>query len=495
MFASYLTTAAAAQLIGNIVIAVSLARRLLASELAISRFVLYRSVVFAVLGIYLLCIALLGLVFNRLGIAEDVFWGSMLVFVSALGLAALLLSDRARWRVKKFVVRNFYRTKYDYRQQWTDFTTRLGSLLSADDLAPVFLGMVVQNVGTPLGRILLEDPRDGRYYSMASVGPSTAMDALEPTSPLVAMLAVAPGPVVVGSECPADRLDLSPGDGFGDGSIVVPLRWRARLAGILILGPERTGALYTEEDREFLVTVAEQAAGAITTARLSESLAQAREFEAFTRITSFILHDLKNSVSALSMLSENAVKHLDDPEFRRDALSTLARTVERMTALMGRLTTSGADALHLAPVDVAAIAAEAARPLRNGNRVSLVQDLSAVPPVLGDADALLKVFQNVIANAAQSIDGDGVVTVRAYSESGRVVASVSDTGCGMSEEFIRRSLFSPFRSSKKGGWGIGLFQAKGIVEAHGGVIDVASKPGAGTTFSVRLPPHPEGTGR
>jgi signal transduction histidine kinase len=65
----------------------------------------------------------------------------------------------------------------------------------------------------------------------------------------------------------------------------------------------------------------------------------------------------------------------------------------------------------------------------------------------------------------------------------------------MSEEFIRRSLFSPFRSSKKGGWGIGLFQAKGIVEAHGGVIDVASKPGAGTTFSVRLPPHPEGTGR
>ena len=87
----------------------------------------------------------------------------------------------------------------------------------------------------------------------------------------------------------------------------------------------------------------------------------------------------------------------------------------------------------------------------------------------------------------QSIDGHGTVTVKTFEEHGRAVLSVTDTGCGMSEEFVRTSLFAPFRSTKKGGWGIGLYHAKGLVEAHGGTIDVESTEGTGTTFSVRLP--------
>ena len=68
-----------------------------------------------------------------------------------------------------------------------------------------------------------------------------------------------------------------------------------------------------------------------------------------------------------------------------------------------------------------------------------------------------------------------------------VTLSVSDDGCGMSAEFMQDSLFRPFHTTKKQGLGVGMFQAKMIVEAHSGNIEVKSQPGAGTTFEVRLP--------
>jgi putative PEP-CTERM system histidine kinase len=223
------------------------------------------------------------------------------------------------------------------------------------------------------------------------------------------------------------------------------------------------------------------------TTRLSERLVRSHEFEAFHRLTSFVIHDLKNSISALSMLSDNALRNFADPEFQRDTIKTVSKTVERMKALLARLSTAPAsDGLRLEPVDLAALALEAATPLVKNDRINLVKDLAPLP-ISADADALSRVVQNLITNAMQSIDGEGTVRLRTFARDGWALLSVSDTGCGMSEEFMRRSLFAPFRSTKKGGWGIGLYQSKGIVEAHGGSIEVSSREGAGTTFTIKLP--------
>jgi putative PEP-CTERM system histidine kinase len=255
----------------------------------------------------------------------------------------------------------------------------------------------------------------------------------------------------------------------------------------MLVGPERAGTPYSREDLEFFMTVGEQAAGVIVTARLSETLAQAREFEAFHRLTSFVIHDLKNAVSALSMLSQNALQHFDDPEFQKDAVRTLSRTVDRMKALLARLAAApDAGQLRSDPVDLSALALEATRPL-DGGRVSLVKEFAPIATVRGDAEALLKVIQNLVTNAVEAVGGHGTVTVRSYEETDYVVCEVTDTGCGMSSEFIQKSLFAPFKSTKSGGWGIGLYQAKGIVTAHGGTIEVTSREGTGSTFRLRLP--------
>jgi hypothetical protein len=500
LMAVYLPTAAATLFVGNLVIGASLARnRLVASELTVSRQIVYRSAVVGVLGLYLFAVGLLGWLLNHFGIPEDIFWGSLVVFVSALGLATLLFSENVRWRIKRFIGVNFYRSKYDYRQQWITFTKRLGSLLTLEELAPQLLGAVTEAVGTARGLLYLTDGRDGQYHLAGTVEVDGAPATLDAAAALITRLREEQRPLFLdgGGHLAPDETTQRYAPLLGEGGVAVPLYWRGSLTGVMMVGPERTGELYTPEDLEFLATVSEQAAGVIGTARLSEAVAQSREFEAFHRLTSFVIHDLKNSVTALSMLSQNALQHFDDPEFQRDAIKTLSRTVDRIKALLTRLSSAPEPApLRMQPVDLPALVQEAIRPIAGGARVRVEKDLAALPAVAGDPEAILRVIQNLVTNAAEALDGEGVVRVRAYEEAGWAVIAVSDTGCGMSEDFLRKSLFAPFRSTKKAGWGIGLYQARGIVEAHGGSVEVASKEGEGTTFWVRLPierPAPGGT--
>jgi putative PEP-CTERM system histidine kinase len=490
MLAAYLTTTAAAFLVGGTFIAISMGRDRVGMELSVSRQIVYRSVVVGVLGVYLIAVGGLGWLLNRVGMPEELAWGSLIVFVSALALAAVMLSEAVRWRLKRFVAVHFYRSKYDYREQWATFTERLDSLVTPDGVAAELVEAVGDAVGTKTVVLFLRDATDGRYHLAGALGINAAT-ALESESGLVLWAQRAPEPAILDEGCPEGWLDAATADAVGEPAVLVPLRSGDEFLGVMVLGAERTGRPYTGEDVEFLATVGQQAAGALATARLSETLTRAREFEAFHRLTSFVIHDLKNSISALSMLSDNALKHFDDPEFQRDSVKTVARTTDRMKALLARLTSApDATSARREPIDVIELAREATGHLVKNDRVQLVQELGVVPPVTGDAEALLRAVQNLVSNAVQSIQATGVVTVRSYTSGGRATLEVADTGCGMSEEFVRRSLFSPFRTTKKGGWGIGLYHTKAVIEAHGGTIEVTSKEGAGTTFRVSLPARP-----
>jgi putative PEP-CTERM system histidine kinase len=475
-------------LVATAVMAVGVAReRLRDIELTISRALLYRSVVVSVLGVYLLAVGVLGWLLNYLQIPEKAFWGSLVIFVSALFLALLMLSDRVRWRVKRFVALNLYRSKYDYREQWGAFTRRMASLVTVDEIGPQLLEVVTEAVGTAWASLYVADGSGGLYTPVASIGLRTSLGGMAADTPLVARLRDAPGPIVLdGSADPELPPELA--GMFGGGSVALPLVWRGALTGFILIGPERTGMPYGPEDLLFMATIGEQAAGSIATSHMSEALARTREFDAFNRLTSYVIHDVKNSVSALSLLARNALTYFDDPEFQRDSIRTLSRTVDRMKGLLARLGTPG-QAVELAfePVALAALLEEAVRPLRADTRLTVVTDFRPVPQVSGDPEALMQALQNLVTNAAEAIAGPGTVTVSVDSVDGAVVVSVADTGPGMSDDFVRRALFTPFRSTKEGGWGLGLFQTRDIIERHGGTIAVTSVPGQGTTFRVRLP--------
>jgi putative PEP-CTERM system histidine kinase len=483
LFATQVKMTCAAVFIGNLVLAVPIARdQLRGARLSVSRQMLYRSTVVGILGIYLFAVAVVSSLLTYLAIPEETFWASMVVFVSALGLAALLLSDRLRWRLQRFIALHFYRSKYDYRHQWVAFTKRLGSLLTAEEIGPALAQAVTQAVGTLTGAVYLETD-DARYRLRGTAGPAAFASVLEANHPLANHLRAADGPLPLSAELLASVNGAS----SADSAVAVPLRWRTGLLGFIVLGPQRDGREYGIEDFEFLTTIAEQAGGSIATARLSEAVAHAREMETFDRLSAAVIHDIKNAVSALALLSRNAASNLDDPEFQRDTITTLVRTVDRMKRLLGRLSSPVDAMLRADQVDLHAVVREAVVPLSGHERIHLVCDVHPVGEIAGDRDALLRVVENLLTNAMESIEGRGIITVRLAEQSGAAVLTITDTGCGMSEEFRQRFLFSPFRSTKKAGWGIGLYQTKQVIERHYGEISVESVEGHGTTFTVTLP--------
>jgi hypothetical protein len=474
-----------ALIIGELFVAVGLLRSdILRTDLTVSRHLVYRSIVVGLCGLYLLLAGAAGWLLNALGIPEAALLGTLVVFAAVMGLAALALSEDLRWRFKRYISTHFYAEKYDYRQQWRTFTASLTARVTLDGLAIQLLRSVTDTIGTRKAALSLADEADGalRLHTVLNAAPvpktlaATAEDFLTRQKTSEARHVAE-----LGNGC-ADAL-------FAAGlAVAVPLHTHGQLVGVLLVGAEQTGALYTQEDLDLLTTLGEQAGSAIATVQLSERLAQARTFEAFNRLSSFIIHDLKNSVSALSLLSQNARQHFDDPEFRVGALTTLTRTVERMQRLVGRLSSrQAASELDFESVPLDELVRDTVGSMPMNPRLSLVLDLNPVPFVRGDTDVIQRVMQNLITNAADAMDGEGTITLAVRRQDEMVACAVTDTGCGMTEEFIRNSLFVPFQTTKKGGWGIGLYQAREVLTAHGGRIDVASQEGQGTTVTLLFP--------
>jgi putative PEP-CTERM system histidine kinase len=374
------------------------------------------------------------------------------------------------------------RRDYDHWRIWLHFTRRLRLPLGADEIARELIDYAVQASGAASAAVYLADEgADGTYRLNARVGRARFTRTVEPAGGLPAWLRLASSPAFLPARLlPFVVLPTLPA------ALAVPIRWRMTVLGMLVLA----GADLGDDDLELLATLADQAAASIQASRLAEEAAQPRRVPALDRVTSTAIHDIKNSVSALSMLVNNAAIQLSDPEFQRDAVATLARTVERMRRLLASLS-SPTDARPPAgePIDLQALIVEATAPLAAQPRIRLVRRLRPVGPVHGDREALLRAVENLTTNAVEAIDGEGTVTVVLDEAGGDAVVSVADTGCGITDEFRERRLFSPHQSTKQGGWGLGLYQTRHAVESQGGEILVESRPGQGTTFTVRLPLH------
>ena len=365
------------------------------------------------------------------------------------------------------------RAEYPVHEHWMTFTRRLSGMPGADEMCRELATYAVWFSGATCGAVYLAEAGAGAYRLGANIGSVLFAPTIDQAT-VPSRLRTAVSPVDLPSSfLPSVTVPALPA------ALAVPLRWRGTRIGIMVLGLPRAGAGPSVEDVEFLAAVADQAAASITAVRLSESSGQ----------TTAVIHDIKNSISTLSLLARNAPGNLSDPEFQRDAITTLSHTVARMRRLLVKLSPSDADtpASRTEPIDLQALIMEATRPLAANHKVRLVRQLRPVDAVYGDRDALLRVVENLTTNAAEAIDHEGTVTVTLAQEHGHAIISVADTGCGISQDYRERHLFSPFSSTKKGGWGIGLYHTKQVVESQEGEILVDSAVGHGTTFTVKLP--------
>jgi putative PEP-CTERM system histidine kinase len=267
---------------------------------------------------------------------------------------------------------------------------------------------------------------------------------------------------------------------------LVPLLHFDRLVGATVLARPAHPRRLDWEDLDMLRVVGRQVASYIAEQASQAALAEASRFDDFHRRIAFVMHDIKNLASQLSLLARNAERHADKPEFRADMLVTLRNSTDKLNALLSRLSRYGSAAIgSLATVALDEKVRSVAKQFSGRHEVTLVD---AQPcEVRADAESLEQVLLHLIQNAVDASDPASPVLLRVWRDTTNGVIEVVDTGHGMSPEFVRTQLFKPFVSSKPGGFGIGAYEARELTKAMGGRLEVESHEGLGTRFIVRLP--------
>jgi putative PEP-CTERM system histidine kinase len=406
----------------------------------------------------------------------------------------MILSERFRTALQRFISRHFRRPEHDYRRIWTEFSRRTSSVLDAATLGIHAAEVIAESfhvLGVTIFRATSAPPELEWLHSTAKRKPTSGL-RIDPQS--LSKLAEGGQPIDLEreQEAWAETLRESCPKQFDHGGDrwAVPLVAAERLVGLMVLTDRVNGVPYSHEELDLLKCIGDQLGGALLNCSLTDEVLQAKELEAFQTLSSFFVHDLKNAANSLSLMLQNLPVHFDDPAFRADAVRGVGRTVERINQLILKLGSLRHELeLHVEPCRVDLLCGEVLDGLEAGlgGQEHLERDLQAVPEQLLDREAMRSVVTNLVANAHEALGGCGTVKVATRLESGRVAIIVADDGCGMTSEFVKILLFRPFHSTKSNGLGIGMFQCKKILEAHGGSISVESEPGNGSRFTILLP--------
>jgi putative PEP-CTERM system histidine kinase len=274
--------------------------------------------------------------------------------------------------------------------------------------------------------------------------------------------------------------------------LVIPLSTASELIGFVVLATARTRIDVNWEVNDLLKTAARQAATFLGQMQATEALLEARKFDAFNRMSAFVVHDLKNIVTQLSLMLKNAERHRDNPEFQKDMRMTVENSVDRMKQLMMQLREGTTPVDAPSGIDLAAVVDRIQRTKAN-QEPGLELRVESNVVAQGHVDRLERVIGHLVQNAIDATPGDGRVWVRLAKLNGLAVIEVGDTGGGMTPEFVRDRLFKPFQTTKATGMGIGAYESFQYVQELGGRVEVDSTPGVGTQVRLLLPAY-ESTG-
>ncbi len=460
-------------------------------RLQVSRAAAFHSATLVLAGGYLLFMSAVGYYVRYFGGT----WGRALqisLLIAGLAfLGALVVSGSLRSWLRVFVGKHFFSYRYDYREEWLRFTSMLSTQGSPQEVGALIVRGLAGMVECPAGSLWTRNSPEAPFtqavrWNVPGVDASEAVDSpfsqfLREKGWVIDLNEFRDNPGLYGHlALPAWML------GLPQAWVVVPLLAGGELLGFVLLAPPRTAMTLDWEVRDLLKTASRQAAGYLAQMQATEALLEARKFDAFNRMSAFVVHDLKNIVTQLSLMLKNAERLHDNREFQQDMLLTVESSLEKMRRLMlqlreGATPPGGSRGVELAPL------VRRLETLASGQgRMLEVRGLEKLA-TRGHEDRLERVLGHLVQNALDATPRSGQVWISVARYSGQVTVEVGDTGAGMSEEFVKTRLFRPFSSTKHSGMGIGTFESQQYIRELGGSIDVDSAPGRGTRLLVRLP--------
>ncbi len=463
-------------------------------DIFVSRHVVYQSTATLAAGIYLMLMAITGYYIRNIGGT----WGTsleVLFFFSAMiVLFVLLFSEQLRTNLKLFLARHFYKNKYDYREEWLEITHVLaseGSNSSIYKTAILATANIMKCTGG--GLWLCETENEFRlteavkfYYNEANeltLDKASRALILEKKYVIDIHKFKQSSELYENIELPEQLIEIE------DVWLLIPLVSSEAMLGFIVLAHPIANIPFTQEDEDLLRTVGYQIASYIALFQATNALSEARQFEAFNRLSAFVVHDIKNLVAQLSMITANAENHKDNPEFISDSFTTIDSAVTKMKRLLSNLSKEKSigrpkhklvhvEALINDVIQSRKIEMPCPDLIKSDSRLTINTDTAKLASVL----------EHMIQNAQEATPDTGKVELMLQKNDEYIEIKIIDNGSGMDEQFIKNRLYKPFDTTKgNAGMGIGVYESREIISELGGRIFVESSVGKGTIFTIKLP--------
>jgi putative PEP-CTERM system histidine kinase len=457
----------------------------------VSRKVAFHSATLLFAGAYLIFIAGLGYYVRLFGGQ----WGGALqlglTFLAVVALITLVLSGSVRAKMRVFLGKHFFRYRYDYREEWLRFTHTLSAQSSPQQMGQQVIRGLANMLESPGGGLWLKNSGDGAFRQTARWNIAQC-DDLEPETSSFCRFIQRTGWVINLEEYRAiprryDGLSLPVWlHDVQQAWLIVPLCVGEDMIGFVILAGARTNVDINWEVNDLLKTAGRQAASFLAQMQATEALLEVRKFDAFNRMSAFVVHDLKNIVTQLSLMMKNAKRLHTNPEFQQDMLMTIENSLDKMRQLILQLREGATPPGTTIGVDLGRVAQRIESGASHRGR-KLELTLAERVFARGHEERLERVIGHVVQNALDATDVGGRVWLKVDRFGGQARVEVGDTGHGMSQEFIRDRLFKPFQTTKKAGMGIGAYESFQYVQELGGTITVKSEPATGTEVVLLLP--------
>ena len=461
------------------------------SVLSVSRPVAFYTTSMSVAGSFLALIAVGGYYVQLYGGR----WGSVvqvaILFGALFTTVILFVSSTIRSRINVWISKHFFRHKYDYRAEWLGLISSLTQSTAQDNFHERAINMVASIFKSEGGALWLESQRAYRpvqTHNMENISPEMTEELNTPFCQLMIEKEWVFSPHGTGkasmgtanSQLPPWIYDIP------DLWLVLPLLTETRLLGFIALKEPKHDTSLTWEDLDLLKTVGRQVASYLDRHEAAEQLARSKQFDAFNKLTAFIMHDLKNLIAQQGLVVENAARHKENPAFVEDAIKTIDNSVGRMSNLLRKLQQQ--EASEVKSLELHKVLMEAAKKCQDHKPSASLRLESKDIKVVADQDLLIMVLANIIKNGQEATQNSGFVDVTLRQEGKNAIITIEDNGSGMEEDFIRHRLFKPFDTTKSGkGMGIGVYQTQEFIVDMGGNINVESTPGEGSTFTISIP--------
>ncbi|MCG7966944.1 MAG: PEP-CTERM system histidine kinase PrsK [Candidatus Thiodiazotropha taylori] len=464
----------------------------------VSRQVVFHATTMLVAGSYLVLMAAVGYYIRYYGGT----WGKAtqiaFVFTGVCFLAVVLFSGSLRAKLKVFVNKHFFSYKYDWRDEWLRVVQTLAEGPGGGQILPRVV-QAISDSAESRGGYLWTLGEDGRYHCTSRWQVDDISLDLQAESELIAYFQRSDWIIDIDelNKYP-ERYDNLALDhrvtDIQDAWLIVPIKHHEALIGFALLIRSHSLPSINWEDRDLIKAAAKQAGGYLALLQASEALNRANQFEAFNRLSAFVVHDLKNLIAQLELVVKNAERHKNNPEFMDDAVRTIGNAVNKMGRLLAQLRQGRFESTETKQFYIEESVAQAVNDLFAYQPKPQLKVKDNYLEIVADKDRFTAIMIHMIKNAQEATDKDGEVKITVEKIDQNAIITIQDNGSGMEDKFIKERLFRPFQTTKgNAGMGIGVYETREYVNSLNGSLTVNSQLGEGTCFTISIPIIKSGT--